>query len=443
MRLLAVLVSYACLCSACAQSGMHDAPPIADPDDDERGRDASTDQKPRADAAGTRPKDASQDGERTPADGGTAQDPGDPTALDAAQTGADDGLVPDASGPAQPPTAKPQLAVSADFLNKTLTVFDVGKLAVGAKRADVMVASVDLSAFTPGPMSLAIAPNGKTAIVSISGGFLSSFITVPAGDGTLVFVDLQTYTVAGALFTGKSPMGIVFSPDSKRAFVGHLSEDYLAVVDVEARTFTKLSTGAAYNEELAIDDTGTVAVMSYGTSGNVKTFSVADPTASLGQTSGLSGDAAGVAFFPGTKVAYLMQAPTVLTLNVGGHNLIDVSDPKKPVSSDNTRSGGFPTVYPVTAVPSRNSVAYPSTSDNKLSVVEVKLENGKAVKGTPIEIGSAASLAYGVTSTPDGRVLVASSGEHYIGVADLASRQAYTVPWEVTESGPTEVKLIP
>ena len=46
--------------------------------------------------------------------------------------------------------------------------------------------------------------------------------------------------------------------------------------------------------------------------------------ANLGTTAGLSGDAAGVAFFPGTKIAYLMQAPTVLTGNVGGHDIIDV-----------------------------------------------------------------------------------------------------------------------
>lgn len=447
MRLVGVLVVCAWLGSACDDAGIEaaDGPSSAtDSDGDRARRDASSSSAdggtlpPRAPPADDAPElardDAGGDSPGRPA-GGAGE-----AALDAGKAGPDAvPTAPDTAGPTQP---KSQLAVSADFLNQTLTVFDVGKLAAGATRADVMVATVDLSKYTPGPMSLAVSPDGKTAIVSISGGFLSAFISVPAGDGTLVFVDLETFTVKGELFTGKSPMGIVFSKDGKRAFVGHLSESYFAVVDVNARTFSKVNTGASYNEELAIDDTGTVAVMSYGTSGIVKTFSVADPT-SLGQTNGLSGDAAGVAFFPGTKIAYLVQAPTSLTLNVGGHNLIDVSEPKKPVASDNTRVASYPTVYPVTAVPTRGSVAYPSTANDELSVVEVKLANGVAVEGKPIGVGSAASLAYGITSTPDGRVLVASSGEHYIGVVDLAAGSAFTVPWGVTKSGPTEIKLIP
>jgi DNA-binding beta-propeller fold protein YncE len=346
-------------------------------------------------------------------------------------------------GASPPPPGGKQLGVTADFLNKTLTVFDVDKLVAGATRADVQVASVDLSKYTPGPMSFGISPDGKLALVSISRGFLGSFIDVPAGDGTLVFVDLQTYQVTGELFTGKGPMGVAFSKDGKRAFVGHFSESYFAVVDVEKRTFSKVNTGASYNEEFAVDDTGTVAALTYGAAGNVKTFGVEDPAGSLGQTSGIGGDAAGVAFFPGTKIAYLVQAPTTLTLNVGGHNLIDVSDPARPVSLDEVRSNSHPTVYPITAVAARGSVAFPSTSGGKLSVIEMKLDGKVAKESARVEVGAAASLAYGVTATPDGRVIVASSGEHYLGVANLETGAAYTVPWDLTKSGPTEVKIIP
>ena len=58
-------------------------------------------------------------------------------------------------------------------------------------------------------------------------------------------------------------------------------------------------------------------------------------------------------------------------------------------------------------------------------------------------MGTAASLAYGVAEVPDGRVLLAVPGERYVGVVDLATQQAFTVPWEVTKSGPNEIKMIP
>lgn len=336
----------------------------------------------------------------------------------------------------------PQLAISADFLNQTLSIFDVDKLKQGAKRADVLVGSVDLSMYSPGPLALGVTPDGKTVLVSISAGFLGAFIDVPAGDGTLLFVDIATRKVVGELKTGKSPMGIVISPDGKRAFVGQFSETYFAVVDIEKRTFEKVSTGSSYNEELSLDDTGSVGILTYGPAGNAKTFSIANPRTN-GQTSGLDSDAAGVAFFPGTKIAYLLQAPTALTLNVGGHDLVDVTDPTRPRASDHIRVSSAPSMYPVTAVHARNSVAYPETKDNVLTLVEMKLEGGAAKRAQAIKVGSAASLAYGVAEVPDGRVLLAVPGEHYVGVVDLATQQAFTVPWEVTKSGPNDIKMIP
>lgn len=336
-----------------------------------------------------------------------------------------------------------QLAIAADFLNQTLSIFDLGKLKEGVKRADVLVGSVDLSMYAPGPLALAVTPDGKTALVSISAGFLGAFIDVPPGDGKLLFIDIAQRKVVGELFTGKSPMGIVISPDGKRAFVGQYAESYFAVVDIAARTFQKVSTGSQYNEELAIDDTGTVGILTYGPAGNAKTFSIENPLGPRGQTTGLSSDAAGVAFFPGTKFAYLLQAPTALTLNVGGYNVVNVQDPTRPVISDESRVGSAPTMYPVTAVSARKSVVFPSTKDNMLSLVEMKLEGEKAKQVQTLAVGSAKSLAYGVAATADGRVLLAVPGERYVGVVDLATQKAFTVPWEVTKSGPVDIKLIP
>ena len=92
-------------------------------------------------------------------------------------------------------------------------------------------------------------------------------------------------------------------------------------VDIAARTYEAVPTGNGHNEEPAIDDSGEVGILTYGPAGNAVTFSVADPLGGLGATLGLTGDAAGVAFFPGSKRAFMLQAPTVLTGNIGGHNV--------------------------------------------------------------------------------------------------------------------------
>jgi len=137
-----------------------------------------------------------------------------------------------------------------------------------------------------------------------------------------------------------------------------------------------------------------------------------------------------------------VQAPTALTGNVGGHNVIDVSDPKKPVAGDNVRVQS-PTQYPCTAVKQRNSVVFPSFENKKAYVTEVKLEGGLAKEVQKLEVGAAGNLPYGVSSTPDNRVLIAVPGDHYIGVVDLETKKAFTVPWEVTKSGPNDIKMIP
>jgi hypothetical protein len=128
---------------------------------------------------------------------------------------------------------------------------------------------------------------------------------------------------------------------------------------------------------------------------------------------------------------------------VGGYNLIDVANPVAPVSISDVRTNTAPTTYPVAPVPARKSVAFPRTADNMLALTEMKLSGDKAEEVQTVTIGAAKSLAYGVTTARDGRVLVSVSGERYIGVVDLAAGKAFTVPWEVSLSGPTEIRLVP
>jgi DNA-binding beta-propeller fold protein YncE len=328
--------------------------------------------------------------------------------------------------------------------NHTLSIIDIDLLAEGGTRADALVDTIDLSEHAPGPLSLAITPDGKTALVSISVGFLNLIgAAIPTGEDKLLIVDIESRTVTGEIAIGAGPMGIAITHDSKTAFVGLLGQTAFAVVDIESQTFETVDTGATYNEELAIDDSGEVAILSYGVAGDVKTFAVDDPAGTLGGTSGITGDGAGVAFFPGTKIAYLVQAPTPLTGNVGGHDLVDVTDPSAPVASDNVRIEMAPTSYPVTTVHARNSVAYPAITGGRLTVVEMKLEDGVATEVQAVDVGPSGLFAYGIGATSDGRVLIAEPGTHTVSVVDLETGTGFSVPWEVDAYGPTEIKVIP
>ena len=335
--------------------------------------------------------------------------------------------------------------MSADFLNQTLAVVDVNKLKEGAKRSDALIGKVDLSKYSPGPLAIAVTPDGKTALVSISGGWWRLLASdVPAGDGTLVFVDLDTLQVTGELNTGKDPMGIMITKDGKHAYVGQMSDTYMAYVDIEKKTFERVSTGNSWNEELALDDTGEIGVLTTGTAGNALSFTAADGGKTKGQTTGLSGDAGGVAFFPGSKFVFVVQAPTQLTGNLGGYNVIDVSMPGSPKVTDSSRVSNDTRIsYPVTSAKGRKSVVYPSTDKGKLNLLEMGLEDGKAKLMQTIVVGDASTLAYGLCAGDDGLVLVANEKEHYVAVVDLNTGKPFNVPWEVDKTGPMDIKMIP
>jgi hypothetical protein len=346
-------------------------------------------------------------------------------------------------GAGTPSAAKVRRAVSADFLNKTLSIVDIDKLKEGATRADALLGMVDLSMYTPGPLAVAVTPDGKTAVVSISGGWLGLVTDgIPAGDGIVVFVDLETLKVTGELDAGAAPMGIAITHDGKHAFIGLMSETYMAYVDIEKKTFERIATGNSWNEEVAIDDTGTIGMLTTGVAGNALSFSVATPTTN-GITAGLTGDAGGVAFFPGTKRAFIVQAPTALTGNTGGYNVIDATDPNMPRVLDSSRvSGDTRQAYPVTPVPSRKSVVFPFAQSGKLTLVEMALEGDKAKVVQMIPVGDG-TFSYGLTAGPDGLIYSCVGTEHYVAVVDLNTAKAFTVPWGTTAIGPLDIRLIP
>lgn len=348
--------------------------------------------------------------------------------------------------------ARPPLTqgLSADFLHHTLSFVDQGALTMGATRSDALIEELDLGDYAAGPLNVEIAPDRKLALVSLSAGFFSipgaglliNAQSIPTDPGVLLFVDLEERAVVGELDTGKGPMGIAFTRDGTRAFVTHFSDPEIAIVDVAKKRVLERVNVGPYSEEIALDDSGTVGIFGYSAAGNVRTFAADDMAGTLSDPVALSGDSAGVAFFPGTKLAYVVQAPNPLTSALGGHTLIDVSDPSAPEVLQDERLDAAPVAYPALAIPSRGSVVVPTAKDGKLAVQEIKLD--KAHKKVEIvqTIALGAATLFGAYSTAwagGDRLLLAVPRDHAVVVVDLATKEHWSVPWEITEAGPMDL----
>jgi hypothetical protein len=350
-----------------------------------------------------------------------------------------------------PPGLPGRRGVSADFLQHRLTFLDLDKVGPAGKRASVETGSLDLGAYPAPPLNVEITPDAKLALVSLSAGFFSipgaglliGAASIPTDPGKLLFVDLEQRRISAELDTGAGPMGVAFTPDGARAFVCHFSADHVAIVDVAARSVLARVQVGPFSEEVALDESGSVGVLSYSAAGNVRTFATADMENSLSPVFELSGDAAGVAFFPGTKIAYVVQAPMPLLGAQGGHTLLDVSDPSSPKVLEDVRDPAAPVAYPIAAVPPRKSLVVPIAANGKLSLQEIVLDAQGATRvAQTLELGSAGIFgAYGVTWVSGDRVLLSVPSSRSVIAVDLETGEHFELAWEGAAAGPTDIAV--
>ncbi len=346
-----------------------------------------------------------------------------------------------------------QFAVTCDWLDHRLSFVDLDKLTQGAAREDALLGELDLSAYPAGPLEMAIVPGTHLAIVSLSAGFFSlsplagvivDATDIPTDPGKLLFVDLDEREVVAELVTGNHPMSVAFTRDGKRAFVTNFGTPEVTVVDVDARSIVSSVNVGVYSEAIVLDDSGEVGIFSYSAAGNVRTFGASDFAATLSDPVELAGDSAGVAFFPGTKLAYVVHSPMPLTNAKGGHALLDVSDPQHPVTLEDVRFDTEPFAYPALSHADRDSVIVPGTLDGTVIVDEITLDDQGATQvAQTIEVGTADFLgAYGMEIGKDGRVWLASPAARGLIAVDLETQASYPVAWGSANASPTCIELL-
>lgn len=234
-------------------------------------------------------------------------------------------------------------------------------------------------------------------------------------------------------------MGVAITPDDKRAFVAHFTSGDISIVDLDTYQVQESVPIGAFPEEIAFDDTGTVGIVGYSTRGSVRTFSTNDLAGSLSPEVALEGDSAGVAFFPGTKVAFVVQAPNPLSPSAG-YSLIDVTDPRAPVVLKDVRAPVLDVAYPALAATARGTVLVPITKGGKLLLQEYMLQGKDVTVTQTLEVAdaqllSAVGLAYDGADT----VLMALTAQRALSVTNLSTGKSHVIPWEQGRAGPSDV----
>jgi len=329
-----------------------------------------------------------------------------------------------------------RLVVTADWLNRSLTLFDAARLAEPACEEQV-VGTIDLADYAPGPLELEIAPDGNTAVVAVGPGFLPGLAVseeqVVAG-GSVLVVDLSSRAVVHAIETPQAPMGLAISPDGRWAYSANYGDadvvgNTLTVIDIEAGSIVESYEVGARPEQVALAVDGASGIVNAAEDGTIRTFSAEGPTLTLSDPLEVGGDPSDVTFAGATRA--------VVTQSIAwSYSLIDTSDPEQPsVLGEHPTTTGIP--YGATAIGDEQILV--TTFLAEATVLWIDL-TGEPQVLTEIPLpGTAFTLGAAVDA--EGRyAYVPQPNDQRLSIVDLESGTTHSIQW-LTEPGPTYVAL--
>lgn len=335
--------------------------------------------------------------------------------------------------------------VTADFTAQTLTLVDYDALAAGERDpAALVVDTIDLSAYAPGALEIEIAPDGHTALVSISPGFYDSIVGQTLGlgeltlDGTLLVVDLDTRMITAELQTAHVPMGFAFLPDGSRAYsanFGHTDApgSTMSILDMDALMVLEDVEVGPGPEQVAIDEAGVLGILNVDGTDSVRVFQTNDPAGTLSEPLVVADDPSGVAFVPGMALAVVANS-----LSPSSWAVVDVSDPAMPVIRDEgAPPGGFP--YGVTAVPGTSDVLVTIAND---ATTFLRIDAGADPSAIvwQLDVAGVRSFPLGIAvDVESGLALSGAAGADSLLVVPLDGSAADVIPW--VAPGPSYVAI--
>lgn len=339
-----------------------------------------------------------------------------------------------------------RLGVTANWQARSLSVIDLDAIAAGAQTREAIVArTIDLSAWAPGPLQVELAPDGVTAVVSVSPGFFGGFLGSAIGadeveqEGTLLVVDLLDETIT-EIPTVHVPMGIAIEPGGARAFTANYGLDdpvgtTMSLIDLAAGAVLEEVEVGARPEQVSLSADGSLGMINVVSLGGVRVFETADPGGTLSDALEIGSDPSDVAFVPGTSLVVVTNS-----LDPSNYVVIDVADPAMPVQVAVGPSplGSF---YGATHVPGSDDVLL--TASDFVSVHLFRVTIG--ADGMPSEQwqASRSGVAFPLGAAIDveaGLALIAVPGPNVLMIQPLDGGAATEVPWQAA-TGPTYVAL--
>ncbi len=340
-----------------------------------------------------------------------------------------------------------RVMVTADWRAKTLSILDFDRLAEGATtRDELLVRTVDLSAYEPGPIEVEVTPDGRLAVVSVSPGFFDGLVGNTLGlgeipnDGLLLVVDIATAEVVAELHTAQVPMGIAITPDGTRAYTANFGLDdavgsTISIVDLQSLSIVEEVDVGPRPEQISISADGALGIVSLdGDDAAVRVFQTADVAGTMSDRLATAGDPSDVDFIAGTNLAVVANS-----LGPSNYAVLDVSDPAAPVVlHDAEPPGGIP--YGATPIPGTTHFLLTIAND-AIAYLRIDAAADPPAIVWQTNVDGVRSFPLGVAVAADAKLAVSGAlGPNVLVVLDLESGTPRTIPW-LPEPGPTYVAI--
>ncbi len=335
------------------------------------------------------------------------------------------------------------MLVTADWLNRSLTLLDYARVTSPACSVEQAISgTIDLQAYPPGPLELALSADGKRALVSVGQGSfallgLSGGEPVAPG-GTLVFVDLEGKKALFEIATPALAEGVALTPDGKYGFSANYGTDAkpgdtVSKIDLASgKAVAQVKVGAS-PKQVAVSADGAIVMVSIAGDNGVRLFRADDSSASLGALVKTGSDPSGVVLIGAPAKSALVANATSLSYTV-----LDVNGTSAAVRATQNLKR---VPYGVALIPGSAKVivsAFLGTAE--LDVIDTA--PSPPLAAAPIPLDSAAFPISVATDSAGKFAFVAHARDHALSVVDLASGEVRTLHW-LAHAGPTYVALGP
>ncbi len=335
--------------------------------------------------------------------------------------------------------------VTADYLEGTLSILDYDRTIAGGEDVElpqVRLRTIDLRAFTPGPLQLELTPDGGAALVAIGPGFydaLGALYGFPdiEGEGGLAIVTLETGEVQ-FVSPRHTPMGVAVSADGARGFSANFGRrgapgDSLTELDlVSGAILSETQVGSRPEQVRLLGDQ--LGAVNLAGEGGVRLFHPAAPGESLGPLIPTGADPSDIALLDAsTAVVAESRAPM-------GYTVLDVSGVNATIREQRATQGKLP--YGIAHIPGTREVLLSIATGAPAELIRVDLQDEPSVVHEPTQLeNEQGSFILQVTVSPDGQyALVPIPIDNSLAVVHLASGTTHHVRgW--TNAAPSYAKV--